>query len=163
MYSIVRTGKNPDAFRLPRFVIGHAIRTRHDIEASEKALVPGLWKRVTDNQELAQLRGRIGENYYGVINDYESDQNGWYTKIVGVGVNHLIDIPADLVAVSIPHRTRIVYQALSDMPAALSAAWDRVWEEVGPHHRSRRIATDVEIHQPNGDIHVLAVPTDEAK
>lgn len=160
MYSLVESDKSDGEFALPLFVIGRAVRTRNDVEMTEEAKVPDLWRRVMADTALANLPGRVGDEYYAVLNDYDTDQHGWYTKVIGVGVQHLIDIPQDLVAVSIPHRRRLVFEALSDMPAALARVWERVWDHQ-PTETKRRVATDVEIHHPDGGIHILAVSAKE--
>ncbi|MSS84935.1 AraC family transcriptional regulator [Actinomycetaceae bacterium WB03_NA08] len=161
MYSIVKSTKSDQEIRLPRFVIGHAVRTRNDIESSDRALIPELWQRVVADDVLTNLPGRVGEEYFAVINDYETDQHSHFTKVIGVGVDHLVDIPQDLVAVSIPHKRRNVFEALADMPAALAEAWDRVWEKHPYLPTNRRGGTDIEVHYPDGDILILAAYQDD--
>lgn len=140
---------------LPRFVIGHTIRTSNAIEGSDQARIPALWRRAVENDSLLQHAERKGDAMYAVLTDYESDESGEYTQIVGIGVDTLVDLPEGLVAVSIPQQPRSRFSTLGEMPSALVETWERIWAETRTERLARAFSTDVEIHTSDGQVHVL--------
>ncbi|MFI6594733.1 GyrI-like domain-containing protein [Nonomuraea sp. NPDC050536] len=140
-------------------VVGYAVRTTNTDEMDQaKAKLPALWQRAGGPGAFAHVPGRIDENLYAVLTDYESDHHGAYTQILGVGVRTVPRLPEGMVAVRVPAGQSLKVEARGSMPQAIIDAWMQVWkhtESGGTPPRS--FATDLEIHHPEGADLYIAV------
>lgn len=140
---------------LPAFVAGHAIRTTNAAEATDQGLIPGVWQRTGADTGLLGLAARRGDALYAVLFDYESDQDGAYTQIVGVGIDDPADAPAGLAIVRLGDEPRFAVEAVGEMPHALIAAWGSVWEQSANGTLERAFTVDVEVHHADGTATLL--------
>lgn len=140
---------------LPAFVAGHAIRTTNAAEATDQGLIPGVWQRTAADAGLLGLDARRGDALYAVLFDYESDQDGAYTQIVGIGIDDAADVPAGVAVVRLGDEPRTAFEAAGQMPHALIAAWGTVWEQSAAGALSRAFTVDVEVHHADGTATVL--------
>ncbi|WP_067130619.1 GyrI-like domain-containing protein [Microtetraspora malaysiensis] len=143
-------------------VVGHAVRTTNAAEADPaRAQLPALWARAGAPGAFAHVPGRVDENVYAVLTDYESDHNGAYTQVVGVAVHTAARLPEGMVAVRVPGVPAMRLEARGPMPDALLD----VWEQVRTHTDSggtppRAFTTDLEIHHPAGvDLFIAVLPS----
>lgn len=143
------------AIALPVFVVGHAIRTTNAAEASGNGLIPGLWTRVATDERLLSLPRRVDNRLYAVLFDYESDQNGAYTQVVGVGIDDAAAVPSGVAMVGPGVEERVVFQARGQMPAALIESWGEVWRRTADGSLERGFTVDVEVHEPDGSASLL--------
>lgn len=143
------------AIALPAFVVGHAIRTSNAAEASADGLIPGLWTRVAADERLLTLPGRVDDRLYAVLFDYESDQDGAYTQIVGVGVDDAVDVPPGTALVAPGGEERVAYDATGQMPAALVKSWGEVWRRTAAGSMTREFTVDIEVHERSGSATLL--------
>jgi predicted transcriptional regulator YdeE len=144
------------AIALPAFVVGHAIRTTNAAELSVNGLVPGLWNRVALDERLLGLPCRVDHRLYAVLFDYESDENGAYTQLVGIGIDDAAAVPAGLALVGTGLEERVVFQARGEMPAALIESWGEVWRRTADGSLERFFTVDIEVHEPGGSASLLA-------
>lgn len=140
---------------LPAFVVGHAIRTTNSAEASADGLIPGLWKRVATDNRLLGLPGRVGDRLYAVLFDYESDESGAYTQLVGVGIDDPAAVPAGIAMVGLGVEERVAFHARGEMPAALIETWGEIWRRTTDGSLEREFTVDVEAHEPDGSASLL--------
>lgn len=143
------------ALDLPAFVAGHAIRTTNAAEGSGEGLIPGLWTRATSDGALLDSPGRVDDRLYAVLFDYQSDQDGAYTQIVGVGVNDPALLPSGVAVVAPGSEERVEFQVRGQMPAALIESWGEVWRRTARGTLVRAFSVDVEVHQPDGSATLL--------
>lgn len=133
-------------------VVGHAVRTSNADEMEPgRGRLGALWARAGSPGAFAHVPGRIDENIYAVLTDYESDHHGAYTQIVGVAVRSAAALPEGMVAVRVPGVPSLKLEARGPMPEALLECWQRLWK----HTESggvppRAFTTDVEVHHPGG-------------
>ncbi|GAA4233322.1 putative transcriptional regulator YdeE [Streptosporangium album] len=143
-------------------VVGHAVRTSNadEMEAG-KGRLGALWARAGVPGAFAHVPGRVDENVYAVLTDYESDHHGAYTQIVGVAVRTAAALPEGMVAVRVPRSQALRLEARGPMPGALQETWQRVWEHTESGGAPpRAFTTDVEIHHPAGvDLYVAVFPS----
>ncbi|GII79917.1 DNA-binding protein [Sphaerisporangium rufum] len=142
-------------------VVGYAVRTTDAAEADPaRAQSPALWARAGAPGAFAHVPGRVGEDLYAVLADYESDHQGAYTKIVGVAVRTLPRLPEGMVAVRVPGVPSLKVEAHGPAPLALAEAWRQVWRHAeGGGTPARAFTTDLEVHHPDGvDLYVAVLP-----
>ena len=142
--------------QLPAFVIGEVVRTTNSAELDQStAKIPGLWDRVLSDSTLAGWSGRIGTEFFGVYFDYESDESGAYSVLVGVGANSDEDTPAGASSVGLDEVHRVVFPVEGPMPAGLVEAWGRVWSARAAGELGRAFTTDIEVHRRDGSVAIL--------
>ncbi|SDK74470.1 GyrI-like domain-containing protein [Nonomuraea jiangxiensis] len=133
-------------------VVGFAVRTSNADELDPaRAKLPTLWQRAGAPGAFAHVPARVDENLYAVLTDYESDHNGAYTQVVGIGVRTVPRLPEGMVAVRVPAAQALRLQARGPMPQALVDAWQEVWKhtEAGGTP-ARAFTTDLEVHHRDG-------------
>ncbi|MEV0384136.1 effector binding domain-containing protein [Nonomuraea sp. NPDC050643] len=143
--------------RAELIVVGFAVRTTNAEEVDPgRAKLPTLWQRTGAPGAFAHVPGRLDENLYAVLTDYESDHNGAYTQIVGIGVRTVPRLPEGMVAVRVPAARSLKLVARGPMPQALVEAWQQVWKHTESGGApSRAYTTDLEVHHPEGaDLYV---------
>ncbi|MGN9845563.1 GyrI-like domain-containing protein [Nonomuraea sp. H19] len=133
-------------------VVGFAIRTTNADEMDPaRAKLPTLWQRAGAPGAFAHVPGRVDENLYAVLTDYESDHNGAYTEIVGIAVRTVPRLPEGMVAVRVPAAQVLKVQARGQLPQALAEAWQQVRKHTESGGTpSRAFTTDLEVHHPEG-------------
>ncbi|MCK2217802.1 GyrI-like domain-containing protein [Actinomadura sp. ATCC 31491] len=140
-------------------VVGWVVRTSNADEMDPaRAKLPALWQRAGAPGAFAHVPGRLDENLYAVLTDYESDHHGAYTQIVGVGVRTAPRLPEGMVSVRVPGGQALLVEARGQLPQALVEAWQQVWKhtEAGGVP-ARAFTTDVEVHHPGGVDLYLAI------
>jgi len=102
-------------------VIGLATRTTNEAEADpERARLGRLWGRVMEQDIASRLPHQaVSDALYAVLTDYETDQRGEYTQIVGMAVTDLAALPHGLVGVAIPAGRYLVFTARGPMMPSL--------------------------------------------
>ncbi|MGP3958992.1 GyrI-like domain-containing protein [Nonomuraea sp. 3N208] len=133
-------------------VVGYVVRTTNADEMDPaRAKLPALWQRAGAPGAFAHVPGQVDENLYAVLTDYESDHNGAYTQIVGIGVRTVPRLPEGMVAVRVPAVQALRVEARGPMPQSLVEAWQRVWKHTESGGTPpRAYTTDLEVHHPQG-------------
>jgi predicted transcriptional regulator YdeE len=142
-------------------VVGYAARTTPAAEADPtRAQLPALWQRAGAPGAFAHVPGRVDENLYAVLTDYESDHHGAYTQIVGIAVRSAARLPEGMVAVRVPGVPVMKLEARGPMPQALVECWQEVWKHTESGATpTRAFTTDVEVHHPAGaDLYIAVFP-----
>ncbi|GGL00116.1 DNA-binding protein [Sphaerisporangium melleum] len=140
-------------------VVGYAVRTSAAVESDpSRAQLSALWARAGAPGAFAHVPGRVDENIYAVLIDYESDHKGAYTQIVGVAVRTAARLPEGMVAVRVPAVQALKVEGRG--PQALAEAWQQVWRftEAGGLPQ-RAFTTDLEVHHQAGvDLYLALLP-----
>ncbi|WP_214412421.1 GyrI-like domain-containing protein [Sphaerisporangium fuscum] len=142
-------------------VVGYAVRTSNAAEADpSRAQLPALWGRAGAPGAFAHVPGRVDENLYAVLIDYESDHQGAYTQIVGVAVRTAAGLPEGMVAVRVPGVQTLKVEAHGPMPQVLIEAWQQVWRHTESGGvPARAFTTDLEVHHAAGvDLYLAVLP-----
>jgi predicted transcriptional regulator YdeE len=141
-------------------VVGYAVRTGNAAEMDPgRAQLPGLWGRAGAPGAFAHVPGRVDENLYAVLTDYESDHHGAHTQVIGIAVHTAARLPEGMVAVRVPGVQSFRLEARGPMPGALIEAWQQVWKytESGGTP-ARAFTTDLEVHHRAGaDLYVAVL------
>ena len=132
--------------REPVIVDGLSVRTTNANEAHPaRAKIPALWQRFYQEGYSAAVAGPL----YGVYTEYATDATGPYTLIVG-GASDAGSPGPPLVRVQIPAGRYLAFTSKGDVPAAVIAGWQGVWEYfVGAHAPRRAYTTDFELYDPS--------------
>jgi predicted transcriptional regulator YdeE len=139
-----------------RWIAGHAVRTTNEMEADPaRAQLPALWQRVMADAALRDLVTRTGDEYYAVLLDYEHDEHGLYTQVVGVEVDDPDMVPATFIMTRRPSTTTRSYPFDGPMPQALLDAWQRVWDDTASGAIRRLYGVDIEVHRGPGSGEIL--------
>ncbi|AQZ69846.1 transcriptional regulator, AraC family [[Actinomadura] parvosata subsp. kistnae] len=138
--------------RAELLVVGFAVRTTNVDEMDPaRAKLPVLWQRAGAPGAFAHVPGRVDENLYAVLTDYESDHHGAYTQIVGTAVRTVPRLPEGMVAVRVPGGQSLKLEVRGPLPQALVEAWQSVWKHTESGGTPpRAFTTDLEVHHPDG-------------
>ncbi|MGK5550146.1 GyrI-like domain-containing protein [Actinomadura kijaniata] len=136
-------------------VIGFAVRTTNEAEADpSRGVLKGLWARAGAPGAFDHVEFRADDRLHAVLTDYQSDEHGAYTQIVGVKVTRLAGPPEGMVAVRVPAARCLKLEARGPMPHALIETWQQVWKHTDP---PRAFTTDLEVHTDEGADLLIAV------
>jgi predicted transcriptional regulator YdeE len=131
-------------------VIGIESRTTGGPAADPDA-VPGLWRRFHQEGLERRIPNRAGTTTTcAVYTDYEPGDRGGYRCVVGAEVTSCDEVPAGMVAVTVPAGEFLVFAARGQMPDALAATWERIAEFFEPTAVRRAWTADLEVHYPTG-------------
>jgi len=85
-------GMNPEVLQVLGFtVVGISVRTDNAKEATPAGVIGKLWARLMQENLLAKIPNRVGENIVAVYKDYASGNAGEYTFILGAKVSRIGD------------------------------------------------------------------------
>ena len=140
-------------------VIGIETRTTNRDEiAPATAKIPALWGRFFQEGIAEGIPNRKPGGFtIGAYTNYESDDTGLYTLLVGPEVTSIESIPSGMTSLIIPAGEFMVFNARGPMPKALIDTWLFIWNYFrdGASH-SRLYSTDYEVHRSaeRVDVHV---------
>jgi predicted transcriptional regulator YdeE len=154
----LQTGSTVKHEQIPGFsIIGVAVRTNNANEMNHSGKIGALWQRFMQDQMAAKIPGRIDNHLVTVLTDYQSDQSGDYTYILGAKVEAKVastdHVPEGMVAKQVPAGTYAVFQSETGVPAdVVPRLWQRIWatspQEMGG---KRSFRTDFELYGSGGD------------
>ena len=126
------------------YVIGISTRTTNangqaamDIEA--------LWGRFWNEEIQKQIPNKVGDEFYAVYTDYETDFTGPYTTIIGLPVSSLESIPEGFVGLTIETASYKKFVSKGKMPEAVFNTWLEIWGDQTLHSK-RAYKADFTIH-----------------
>ena len=118
------------------YVAGIAVRTSNARELSGDPIIGKHWERFFSEHILGKIPNRTDSRIYAVYTDYEGDQNGEYTLLLGAKLGGRIPLPPGMVATAIPAgKYAVVTSDPGPVVEAVVGAWKRIWslrpEELG--------------------------------
>src|SRR5271168_5466467 len=109
-------------------VIGLAVRTNNKAEATGQGEITKLWQRFVQDSIADKIPSRADQPLIVVYTDYESDQNGEYTYLIGSRVTSTKDVPAGLTLKEIPAGSYAVLESdKGPAPVVLPKIWQQIW------------------------------------
>lgn len=97
------TGMKPKVAQQAAFtVVGIAVRTSNAREMTADGVIGNQWGRFMTEGVLAKIPNKADKAMVAVYTDYASDHNGEYTFLLGARVTSDADVPAGMVAKTIP-------------------------------------------------------------
>jgi len=140
----------PKLERIERFrVAGISVRTTNrDESLPDRASIPGMYQRFESERIAEQIPSPVNPSKrIAVYADYEKDQSGKYTILLGQQVTNDINVPDELDHVRINAGNFLRFHAEGNMPDAVISTWQEVWryfEESSEH--TRKFDTDFELY-----------------
>ena len=134
-------------------VIGLAVRTNNKAEATGQGEIPKLWQRFIQEGTADKIPNRADQTLIVVYTDYESDQNGEYTYLIGSRVTSTTNVPAGLTLKEIPAASYAVLESEKG-PAAvvLPKIWLQIWSTPAKDLGGQRaFQADFEVYPPGFD------------
>ncbi|MCG8478062.1 MAG: GyrI-like domain-containing protein [Spirochaetales bacterium] len=128
-------------------VIGIAARTSNRAEMAGAGALPALRERFWVDGVAASIPNRTNARQtVAVYCDYEGDETGAYTLIVGYEVSEATAVPYGMVSRRVPAaRYRAVSTERGRLPDVAGAAWRRIWNDTALEAR-RAFVADIEVY-----------------
>lgn len=111
-------------------VIGITTRTTNADEMKEHAAkIPALWGRFMQGQVSAAIPHKINAfPILAVYYDYESNEHGAYSQLIGHEVTSLAEIPEGMVGIALPASTYAVFTTeRGPVTEIIGKAWQTLW------------------------------------
>jgi predicted transcriptional regulator YdeE len=135
-------------------VVGIQAPTSSRLEADPaNAAIPALWRRFHAEGLGDRIPNRSGTlSTCAVYSDYQAEEGDGhrFRYLVGAEVTGVDELPAGMVAVTVPAGDYLVFAARGAMPGALAATWARVMEYFEHAPVTRAWTADLEVHYPAG-------------
>lgn len=108
-------------------IIGISCRTTN---LNHQALndLGALWDKFFKDNILSKIPNKINEDIYSVYTDYESNYKGYYTCIIGLEVDSLVDIPSGMVAREFKEQKFKKFIASGEIHKAVAKTWNEIWD-----------------------------------
>ncbi|MBC2580040.1 effector binding domain-containing protein [Clostridium sp. DJ247] len=108
-------------------VVGKEIRTSNKDGQCMKE-IPEFWKEFSAQKLGDKICNKVNPNsILGVYTDYESNETGTYSFIIGFQVSHVDSIPEGMVDKVIPASKYYVVTVKGKMPDKIGEAWAHIW------------------------------------
>jgi len=108
------------------FVAGIAVRTTNQDGRARKD-IGDLWTKFMSENVQSKIPDKYSDDLYCVYTDYETDENGWYTAVIGCRV---VDVGLDgLFAALIPSGRFRVYKPQGKFPDSVAETWMHIWND----------------------------------
>ena len=145
-------------------IIGIETRTSNQLEVHQStAQIAKAWSRFIEDKLLEKIPNKAhGNIVLGLYTNYESDQNGKYTLIIGTEVTSLDDVPEGMIGVSAPAAKYLEFHFEGPLPDTVTDAWQQIWKYFADNEEYRRSFTmDFEVydnkHPDKVDIFVAVI------
>lgn len=110
--------------------IGISVRTSNQREASNEALIPGLWQQFYEEQVMNRIPNSLNPGVtYGVYTDYENGASGMYSILLGCQASSTDPVPEGMTACTIPASKYAVFTTeRGDISQVVPRLWQEIWE-----------------------------------
>jgi predicted transcriptional regulator YdeE len=147
-----RIMKHKVVTRNEKKVIGIEIRTSNQLETHlSTAKIPKAWQEFFDCKMLANIPNKSYENtVLGVYTNYESDQNGRYSLVIGCEVTSLDLIPDGMTGICVAPVKYLEFNVEGNMPDVVIETWQYIWNYFSKSTEYQRtFTTDFEVYDLN--------------
>ncbi|GAB5565223.1 MAG: hypothetical protein Wins2KO_22860 [Winogradskyella sp.] len=123
-------------------VVGISTRTINKDGQSIKD-IEKLWTTFWASDLKKMLPNRLTDDIYAVYTDYESDQNGYYTLVIGYPVESMGNLPDGVVEITINKSSYQKFTSKGKMPNAVFNTWLEIWND---KELNRAYKSDFTVH-----------------
>ena len=118
----------PQSTHLDSFIVaGISVRTTN-ANGKSQTDIAALWQRFFAEDIKSKIANRVSDDLYCVYTDYESDDQGAYTTLLGFKVESLNYIPENIMSITIPAGTYRLYVSSGKLPDCVVATWQHIWQ-----------------------------------
>jgi predicted transcriptional regulator YdeE len=111
-------------------VIGIEARTSNALEMSFEGVIPEQWGRFMREDLAGKIPNRADSEIIALYTDYESDDSGMYTFVLGVRVTCADEVPEGMVLRNVPPaRYAIFPSARGPVARIVFQTWQKIWKE----------------------------------
>lgn len=122
-------------------IVGISKRTSNkNYEAAND--IQNLWEEFQQRGIAQSTKSKIDENIYVVYTDYEGDHNEPYTVLIGSRVEHLENIPANVVGRTFRKSNYLKFTPKGKLPDIVIEQWVKIWNS----DIERAYTADLEIY-----------------
>ncbi|TGM56848.1 GyrI-like domain-containing protein [Leptospira vanthielii] len=134
----------------PMTLVGIKARTSNREEMSGNGKIASLWQRFWEEGILSQIQSRSNLSEFIVTyTDFESDENGEYTILIGACVDAVDVLPHHLTSVTIPASDYIQVPTPWGPIAEIGIeTWKAIWSEE-KFKKNRSYKADLEVYGAN--------------
>lgn len=125
-------------------IIGISVRTTNKNNQAQTD-INNLWNTWYANNIATRIPNKVSETLFNLYTDYESDENGYYTAILGYEVTSLDSIPKGLVGKHIPKLNYKVFVSEGKLPDCVLKTWKTIWDL----KFDRSYQTDFDVYEPD--------------
>ncbi|MEM8907867.1 MAG: effector binding domain-containing protein [Bacteroidota bacterium] len=123
-------------------IIGIAMETTNQ-DGQSLQDIEKLWGRFWGEDIQHQIPNKLNDEIYAVYTDYENQQFGKYTVIIGLPVKTLDTIPPGFTGRELCIGDHQKFVSKGKMPEAIVKTWTEIWES---KDLKRAFRTDVTVH-----------------
>ncbi|MCP8351954.1 GyrI-like domain-containing protein [Candidatus Synchoanobacter obligatus] len=133
----------------PITVIGPAIRTSNELEATAGGQISSLYEKFMADNMSEKIDEKSDHRIIALYTDYDSDEAGEYTYAIGHQVIDPEDMPSDCEIFDIPGGRYLRYPSQrGPINQVLPLVWQEIWAktQAGELGVTRAFQTDFEFH-----------------
>jgi predicted transcriptional regulator YdeE len=126
-------------------IVGIEARTSFRREKNPGGVLPALWGRF--REEMRAVPNRTDKDTIALYTDYESDEYGEYTVVLGAKVSSAADVPEGMVAKQVPAARYAVFTSeRGPAKRVVIDTWKRIWNEPRTERYARSYRNDFELY-----------------
>lgn len=129
-------------------VMGISARTDNASEMSGRGEIGKIWQKFMDEHLAATIPAKVGNEIIALYTEYESDQQGRYTYLLGVKVSSIAHVPQGFTGRHVPPGRYAVFTSeKGPLANVVPKAWQQIWA-TSPQHMggTRAFLSDYEIY-----------------
>jgi predicted transcriptional regulator YdeE len=127
-----------DITRLDGFtLIGKSARTTNVAEMKGEGIIPSHWERFFQEGTLNHIPFKKDEKIHAVYTEYESDETGPYSFVIGAAVTQVDEVPQGMTSYAFEESAYVVFTTRKGpLPEIVVEAWQFIWEWSKTHKRA---------------------------
>ncbi|TYP79124.1 GyrI-like domain-containing protein [Paenibacillus methanolicus] len=123
---------------------GTSARTTNAAEMSGNGVIGAQWGQFFGNQVMEKIANRKNDTILAVYTDYESDETGAYTYVLGAEIAEAGQ-DKELRTIAIPDQKYVVFTTRKGpVPEVVVEAWQEIWS--WSKHNERAFVADFEVY-----------------
>jgi predicted transcriptional regulator YdeE len=108
-------------------IVGIECKTSNDPHAAPQD-IPKLWQKFFTENVMSKIQNKVSEEVFALYCDYQGDYTKPYSLVIGCAVHNTNNIPAGMVAKTVPGGSYAVFNAKGEHPKTLVDTWGKIWK-----------------------------------
>ena len=129
-------------------ILGIATQTNNQAEMAGVGKISRLWEKFFKQGIGERLSAKsVEDRVFALYTDYESDENGEYTLLIGKLVEKMTEAPVGLVLKTIPEARYVTYTSKKGpLAKVVPETWQQIWQDDEVRHK-RSYSGDYEVYE----------------